>query len=94
MKINNEEVNIEDLYDRLDLKSSFLKRRENGLLLNDHQVSVLKNYHIDYHNHANLSSLLFAIDQYLNDHNDIDSFALEEVYQQLQEIHYYQETNK
>ena len=94
MKIKGQEISVDELTKELNLEKSFLKRRENGLLLNDHQVEVLNYYAIDYKNYSNLSSLLFGIDEYLNEATDYDTAELEEIYQELQEIHYYSETKK
>ena len=69
----------------------FLKRRDNGILLSDYQISVLDRNNINYKNHNNLSSLLFEIEEFLNEEENDE---LEEVSRQLAEIHYYSETNK
>ena len=54
-----------------------LKRRENGMMLSDKQVSVLEFNNINYNNHKDIKSLIFEIESVLNDNYD-DS--LEELY--------------
>lgn len=91
MEINGKEYKIEELINTLDIKKDFYQRRENGLLLNDRQVEVLKKNGIDYRNYSNLSSLLFALNETLN---EIEDAELEQTLKELEEIHYYQETEK
>lgn len=91
MFINGKEVTVNEAINLLNIEQDFLKRRDNGILLSDYQISVLDKNHINYKNHGNLSSLLFEIEEYLNDEENDE---LEEVSRQLAEIHYYNETNK
>lgn len=91
MFINGKEVTVNEAINLSNVEQDFLKRRDNGLLLSDFQISVLDRNHINYKKHGNLSSLLFEIEEYLNDEEDDE---LEEVSRQLAEIHYYNETNK
>ena len=91
MFINGKEVTVNEAINLSNVEQDFLKRRDNGLLLSDFQISVLDRNHINYKKHGNLSSLLFEIGEYLNDEEDDE---LEEVSRQLAEIHYYNETNK
>lgn len=94
MLVNGKEYNVDDLVKDINLEKDFLKRRENGLLLNDRQVEVLKRNHINYLEYANLSSLLFAINEYMSEDMEEEDVELEQVTQELEEIHYYQETRK
>ena len=91
MFINGKEVTVNEAINLLNIEQDFLKRRDNGILLSDYQISVLDKNHINYKNHGNLSSLLFEIEEYLNDEENDE---LEEVSRQLAEVHYYSETNK
>lgn len=93
MLINGKEVDVEHLMEDIKPEKDFLKRRENGLLLNDRQVEVLKRNHIHYLEYGNLSSLLFAINEYMSEDMEED-IELTQVMQELEEIHYYQETRK
>lgn len=91
MRVNGVDINVKDAIELSKVESDFLKRREGGLLLSDYQISVLDMCSINYKNHSNLSSLLFEIEDYLNNEENDE---LEEVSRQLAEIHYYSETNK
>lgn len=91
MLVNGVDINVEDAIELSKVESDFLKRRESGLLLSDYQISILNMCDINYKNHSNLSSLLFEIEEYLNNEENDE---LEEVSRQLAEIHYYSETNK
>lgn len=91
MLINGKEVSVEEAFELTKVENSFLKRRGNGLLLSDYQMDVLDRNHICYKNYSNMSSLLFEIEEALNQEDDEE---LEEVSRQLAEMHYYSETNK
>lgn len=91
MIVNGVDINVKDAMELSKVESDFLKRRESGLLLSDYQISILDMCDINYKNHSNLSSLLFEIEEYLNNEENDE---LEEVSRQLAEIHYYSETNK
>jgi len=91
MLVNGVDINVNDAIELSRVERDFLKRRESGLLLSDYQISILDMCDINYKNHSNLSSLLFEIEEYLNNEENDE---LEEVSRQLAEIHYYSETNK
>ena len=91
MLINGKEVSVSEAINLTKIESDFLKRRDNGLLLSDYQISVLEGNGIDYKQYSSLSSLLFEIEEFLNEELNEE---LEEVSRQLSEIHYYNETNK
>lgn len=91
MLVNGVDINVKDAIELSMVERDFLKRRECGLLLSDYQISILDMCDINYKNHSNLSSLLFEIEEYLNNEENDE---LEEVSRQLAEIHYYSETNK
>lgn len=91
MLVNGVDIDVKDAIELSKVESDFLKRRESGLLLSDYQISVLDMCDINYKNYSNLSSLLFEIEEYLNNEENDE---LEEVSRQLAEIHYYSETNK
>ena len=93
MEIHGKEVEIEQLLEDLKLDENFLKRRQNGLLLNDKQIEILNRYDIHYLEYPNLSSLLYAMNEMMNEEVVSDP-ELEQVFQELEEIHYYQETRK
>ena len=69
-----------------------IKMRGNGIYLSDDQIDVLKRYNIDYNNYGSLQSLIFGIEEVLNE--EIVAEDLEEVSQKLAELNYYNNTNK
>ena len=64
-----------------------------GLLLSRGDIEVLNRYKFDYHKYFSLSTLIFDIDNYLNNNID-DADDLEEVLIHLSETHYYKDINK
>lgn len=92
MKINNKEIDINELAKDIYNDKSMIKMRGNGIYLSDNQIEVLKRYNIDYNKYVSLSSLIFEIEEILNEETDIED--LEEVSQKLAEINYYNYTNK
>lgn len=91
MIVNGKDISVADAIEYTKIESDFLKRRKNNLLLSDRQVEILTRNGIDYKKYSDLSSLLFDIEECLNNEED---YELEEVSKQLAEIHYYSETNK
>lgn len=87
MIINGKEVNIEDI----NYETKMHTKRENGLLLSDEQINILKKYDIDYLKYNNMSSLIYEIEEILNIeyYEDLDNLSIE-----LAEFNYYQNTNK
>ena len=72
-------------------ENTFLKRRENGLMLSDNDINILKRNNINYLEYSNLSSLIFAIEESLTYKEDEE---LEELNKKLGEYNYYNYTNK
>lgn len=66
--------------------------RGNGIYLSDNQIEVLKRYDIDYKKYISLNSLIFEIEEILNE--EVDASDLEEVSSRLSELNYYNNTNK
>lgn len=91
MIINGKEISVKDAMELTNVKQDFLKRRENGLLLSDYQVNVLKQNGIDYRKYSNLSSLLFELEEVLTEEENTE---LEEISKQLSEMYYYNEVHK
>ena len=87
MIINGKEVNVEDI----NYETKMHTKRENGLLLSDEQINILKKYDIDYLKYNNMSSLIYEIEEILNIeyYEDLDNLSIE-----LAEFNYYQNTNK
>ena len=70
----------------------FLVKRPNGLLLSNNDVSILEKYDIDYNSCKSLGELIFLIEDYLEDSDEL--VDLEELSIKLSEFNYYQNTNK
>ena len=65
--------------------------RENGMFLSNNQVKTLKKNNIDYTNYDNLESLIFELNNILN---EIDDEELESLAIDLAEFNYYNNQNK
>lgn len=91
MKETIENINIDEIIN-LNLDKDLLKKRKNGLILRDSWIEILKKYNINYEEHTSLSSLIFEIEEILNYETDLED--LEKLSEELQEINYYNYTNK
>ena len=91
MKLGNREINIDDAIKNADIENVILIRRDNGMLLSNYQVNVLKRNGINYQNYGNIHDLLFDIEECLYDNYDDE---LDLVSSQLAEFVYYNETKK
>ena len=92
MKIKGEDVDINKLINNVYDDKNMIKMRGNGIYLSDNQIEVLKRYDIDYKRYSSLNSLIFEIEEILN--NDVDANDLEEISSRLSELNYYNNTNK
>ena len=84
------EYNLND-NEIMGTEKSFLKRRSNGLMLSDEDISILKRNGIDYLQYNTLEELIFAISEALSlvDDDELDSLNIK-----LGEYNYYNYTNK
>lgn len=92
MKINGKDVDINKLINNVHDDKSMIKMRGNGIYLSDNQIEVLKRYNINYKKYISLNSLIFEIEEILNE--KVDASDLEEVSSRLSELNYYNNTNK
>lgn len=92
MKINDKELDINELTKNVYNDRQMMKMRGNGIYLSDNDVEVLNRYDINYQKYGSLSSLIFEIEQILNEETDLSD--LEEISKKLSEINYYNNTNK
>lgn len=92
MKINDKKIDVNELTKDIYNDRSMIKMRGNGIYLSDNQIEVLKRYSIDYNKYTSLSSLIFDIEEILNEEADIED--LEEISVKLAELNYYNNTNK
>lgn len=92
MKINNEEFDINKLTENIYSDKNMLKMRGNGIYLSDNDIKILERYEINYNNYVSLGSLIFDIENILNESSDVEE--LEEISKKLSELNYYNNTNK
>lgn len=94
MKIRNEEIDVNDLLKDIDLEKDMLKDYGNGMLLTENYIEVLNRYNIDYKKCSSLNSLIYEIEECLNDSYTADADDLEWLATELSERNYYQNTRK
>ena len=87
----NNKIDFEEAMKIANVDEVLLKRRKNGMLLSDYQVSVLMRNEIEYEKYSNLQTLLFDIEEILNDNYDEE---LDLISGQLAECVYYKDTKK
>ncbi len=92
MRLNGKDINIEDIITEVDIDKNILKKRNNNLVLRDSQIEILKKYNINYETHTSLKSLIFEIEEILNYETDLED--LEQLSEELEEMSYYNYTNK
>ncbi len=92
MEVNGKKLDIDSLTKDVYNDKSMIKMRGNGIYLSDNQIEVLKRYDIDYKKYVSLNSLIFEIEEILNE--EVDASDLEEVSSRLSELNYYNNTNK
>ncbi len=87
MNINNQNVNIDDLFD----KKYMHKKLNNGIFLSDYQIEVLNRYDIDVNTIGSISELIYLIDEVLESEDDSE---LDSISKEIIEFNYYTNTNK
>lgn len=92
MIVNGKVLNIDKLTKEVYDDKNMLKMRGNGIYLSDNEVQVLKKYNINYKKYSSLNSLIFEIEEILNE--EIDADDLEQISSKLSELNYYNNTNK
>ena len=92
MEVNGKKLDIDSLTKDVYNDKSMIKMRGNGIYLSDNQIEVLKRYDIEYKKYISLNSLIFEIEEILNE--EVDASDLEEVSSRLSELNYYNNTNK
>lgn len=92
VRLNGKDINIEDIITEVDIAKNIPKKRNNNLVLRDSQIEILKKYNINYEAHTSLKSLIFEIEEILNYETDLED--LEQLSEELEEMSYYNYTNK
>lgn len=90
--LNGKNINVEDIITEVDIDKNIPKKRNNNLVLRDSQIEILKKYNINYETHTSLKSLIFEIEEILNYETDLED--LEQLSEELEEMSYYNYTNK
>jgi hypothetical protein len=86
---------MENLGISIDIEKTMLKTRKNGLQLSDEQIEILKNHNINYEQYTSLSSLIFRIEEYINEvQGYMDITDIDELSRELSEQNYYNNTEK
>ena len=83
---------INSIVNDINIENTKLNRIKNNIYLSNEQIDILKRNDIDYLKFNNMSELIFEIEDLLN--NGYDSEELEDLSIKLQEINYYNNTNK
>lgn len=81
-------------YDKIidiDFDKKMHKKRDNGLILSDEQIEILKKYDINYLKYNNISNLIYELEEILNEEYNEE---LDKVSSELAEFNYYNNTNK
>lgn len=65
-----------------------------GLLIRRNDANVMDRYNIDYHSCSSMQDLIFLVGLYLDDNYEEELDELEDVMNNLMELHYYNEVNK
>ena len=92
MKVNTTDYDINSLLDDLDIENNLHTYVVNDIYLSNKQINVLKRNNINYKKYTNLSTLIYDIEEYLNDGND--DLELENLLDELAEFNYYMNTKK
>ena len=87
MKINNDEVNIDDLVSNKYMHNEIKK----GIFLSDYQIEVLMRNNINPYECGSVNELIYLIDEALEEENDEE---LDIVSREIMEFNYYSNTNK
>lgn len=92
VRLNGKDISVEDIITEVDIDKNIPKKRNNNLVLRDSQIEILKKYNINYEAHTSLKSLIFEIEEILNYETDLED--LEQLSEELEEMSYYNYTNK
>lgn len=91
MIINNKNVDINDIVEDINIDNNIPLKRKNGLTLRNSHIEILKRYNINYLEYSTLNSLILEIEEILSEEYIEELDLLSE---ELQEIEYYNFTNK
>ncbi len=84
-----EEYNIEDLVKDINFEENSIAYIKNDIVLTQKEINILKELDINYESYTSMSSLIIALDEYVDDDPE-----LEEVLKDMSDRNYYMNTNK
>ena len=84
-----EEYNIEDLVKDINFEENSIAYIKNDIVLTQKEINILKELDINYESYTSMSSLIIALDEYLDDDPE-----LEEILKDMSDRNYYMNTNK
>ncbi len=93
MIFKGKNLDVDQLVEDLNIKNDFYTYRNNDIILSNNQINILNRNKINYKKYSNLSSLIFDIEDIINDDEDYD-IELDNLLEVLAEINYYKNTKK
>lgn len=93
MIFKGKNLDVDQLVEDLNIKNDFYTYRNNDIILSNNQINILSRNKINYKKYSNLSSLIFDIEDIINDDEDYD-IELDNLLEVLAEINYYKNTKK
>lgn len=93
MIFKGKNLDVDQLVEDLNIKNNFYTYRNNDIILSNNQINILIRNKINYKKYSNLSSLIFDIEDIINDDEDYD-IELDNLLEVLAEINYYKNTKK
>ena len=87
-------MNVDKLAEEIStsISKNFHKSTSKGLLLTEYQMEVLDKYKIDYNSYSDLSSLIYEIDEVLEECDYPDDLDL--ISYEINEFYYYNNIKK
>ena len=84
-----EEFDIESLVKDINFEDNSIAYIKNDIVLTEKEIRILKELDINYESYTSMSSLIIALDEYVDDDPD-----LEEILKDMSDRNYYMNTNK
>lgn len=94
MKIYDKEISVEELVTEMNPSNNLRNDYGNGIYLSQEEQVILERYDFSIQKYSNIKSLIFDIEEYLNENYEEELEDLEMVANSLSELNYYQNTNK
>ena len=85
---------IKEIANSIDYSSNEIKDYGNGIIVTKHEEEILSSIGFDPKNYNSLSSLIFEIEEYLEDTGNDEYDELDDILNKMSERNYYLNTNK